>query len=93
MAVAYIDNWTQLGEDDSYVNLALSSLRQIFTFLKNLKPKITRNTEAYFWPKRHEIVEPSRFDTIEKAVKKETHKNLYNTKYNEMMREYNREPV
>jgi hypothetical protein len=27
MAVAYIDNWTKLGEDDSYVNLALSALR------------------------------------------------------------------
>lgn len=30
----------------------------------------------------------SRFDTIEKAVKKETHKNLFNAKYNELMREY-----
>jgi hypothetical protein len=27
MAVAYIDSWTKLGEDDSYVNLALSALR------------------------------------------------------------------
>jgi hypothetical protein len=62
----------------------------MFTFLKNMKPKISRNTEAYFWPKRHEIVEPSRFDTIEKAVRKETHKNLYNTKYNEMMRAHSK---
>lgn len=32
---------------------------------------------------------PTRFDTIEKQVKKMSHKNLYNSKYNEMMREYN----
>ncbi len=55
--------------------------------MKNLKPKVSRNTESFFWPQRHEIVNPSRFDTIEKAVKKETHKNLFNTKYNKMMNE------
>ena len=67
----------------------MHTLRNVLTYLKNLKPKVSRNTEAYFWPQRHEIVNPSRFDTIEKAVKKETHKNLFNTKYNSMMKEIN----
>lgn len=63
----------------------------MYTHLKNLKPSVSRNTEHYFWPQKHELVKPSRFDTIEKAVKKETHKNLFNSKYNELMMEYTRD--
>jgi hypothetical protein len=36
-------------------------------------------------------MKPVRFDTIESGVKKETHKNLYNSKYNEIMSEYNKD--
>lgn len=34
---------------------------------------------------------PVRFDAIASAVKKETHKNLYNNRYNEIMKEYDRD--
>jgi hypothetical protein len=88
MATSYLENWTLLGEDDKYLNLCLHTIRSIYTYLKNLKPKITNYTETYRQAKKHEIMSPSRFDTIEKQVKKMTHKNLYNSKYNEMMREY-----
>lgn len=57
--------------------------------MKNLKPKVSRNSESYYWAKRHDLMSPTRFDVVENAVKKETHKNLYNSKYNEMMKEYN----
>ena len=53
MAKAYIESWTLLDEDESYLNLALCVIRSIYTYIKNLKPKITWNTETYFWPKKH----------------------------------------
>lgn len=63
-------------------------LRNLYTFLKNLKPKVSRNTETYFWPKNHEIVKQERFDTIEKKVKIDTQRNLYNHKYQEIMDDF-----
>lgn len=36
-------------------------------------------------------MEPTRFDTVESNVKKQTHKNLYNARYNDMMKDYNRQ--
>jgi hypothetical protein len=77
-----------LKDDDYYVNLMIHALRNLYTYLKNLKPKISIYTEKFYWASKHELVSPSRFDTIEKAVKKETNKNLYNSKYHEIMREY-----
>lgn len=89
MAVSYIESWTLLNDDDKYVNLCLATIRNIFTYIKNLKPKITNYTETYRQAKKHELMSPTRFDTIEKQVKTMSHKNLYNSKYNDMMREYN----
>lgn len=54
-----------------------------------MEPAISRQNEHYKWALKHELVNPVRFDTIVTNVKKENHKNLFNTKYNEMMREYN----
>lgn len=64
------------------------AIRNLYTYLKNLKPKVSRYTEFHYKPQRHELVNPSRFDIIEKTVKMESNKTLYNTKYNDMMREY-----
>jgi hypothetical protein len=91
MAIAYIESWTQLKDDERYVNMLLCTLRSIFTYLKNLQPSITRHKEMFVWAKKHDLAKPVRFDTIERNVKKETHKNLYNSKYNDMMKEYNKD--
>ena len=89
-AVAYIEGWTLLNEDDVYLNLALGVIRQIYTFIKSKWPLISTNTESYFWPKKHELVSPSRFDTIEKTIRKNTHKNMHNQAYNKMIKESER---
>ena len=86
LAQAYIENWTLLDEDETYLNLALCVIRSIYTYIKNLEPKISVNTETYFWPKKHQIVQVSRFDTLERAIKKNAHKNVHNMRYNELMR-------
>lgn len=36
-------------------------------------------------------MKPTRFDEIETAIKKETHKNLYNSSYNAIMKEYDKD--
>ena len=41
MTTSYIENWTLLDEDAKYLNLCLHTIRSIYTYLKNLKPKIT----------------------------------------------------
>ena len=87
IALSYLEQWSELKDDDYYVSLVMTCLRNIYTFLKNLKPKVSRNTEAYFWPKRHEMIKQERFDTIEKKVKKDSHRNMYNHKYEEIMKE------
>lgn len=87
-ALNYIENWTLLRDDLFYVTLVVNVLRNMYTFLKNLKPTISTYREKHYWAERHEIVNPSRFDTIEKTIKKETHKTLHNANYNKMMREY-----
>jgi hypothetical protein len=69
----------------------LHTLQSIFTFHKNNLSKVTRYTESYKWASRHEMSAPVRFDAIASAVKKETHKNLYNGRYNEIMKEYDRD--
>lgn len=45
MALAYIENWTQLGEDVTYINSVIYCLRAIFTFIKSMKPATSRHTE------------------------------------------------
>ena len=77
-----------LKDDNYYVSMVIVVLRNLYTFLKNLHPKVSTYTEKHYWAQKHELVNPSRFDTIEKAVKKETHKNMNNTNYNKLMREY-----
>lgn len=91
MTISYIDNWVFLKDDHKYTNLLLCTIRSIFTFLKNLNPSVSRHNEMYVWTKKSDLVQPTRFDTIEKNVMMESHKNLYNSKYNEMMTDYNRE--
>ncbi len=80
-----------LKDDDYYVNLVIVAVRNLYTFLKNLKPKVSRYTEAHYRAARHELVNPSRFDLIEKGVKMESNKTLFNSKYNDMMREYSQQ--
>jgi len=67
------------------------AVRNLYTFLKNLKPKVSRYTEAHYRAEKHELVNPSRFDLIEKGVKMETNKTLFNSNYNQLMREYRSE--
>ncbi len=69
-ALSYLNNWTKLKDDDHYVNLMMIAMRSIYTFIKNLAPKISRYTESHFWAEKHELVEPTRFDEIEKTIKK-----------------------
>jgi hypothetical protein len=86
MTIQYIENWTLLGEDDFYVNLALCVLRALYTNIKGLKPSVSHHTEAFFWAQRHELLSPTRFDTIATTIKKSTHKNMFNSKYNDLMK-------
>jgi len=86
-AISYLENWTLLKDDPFYVSMVVSVLRNIYTFLKNMKPVVSTYKEKHYWADRHELVNPSRFDTIEKTIKKETHKNLHNSNYNKMMRD------
>ena len=88
-AMSYLSNWIALKDDDFFVNLVISVVRNIYTYLRNLKPKVSRYREFHYRPERHEIVNPGRFDLIEKSVKMESNKTLFNSKYNEVMREYN----
>lgn len=81
MALQYLNNWALMKDDDYYVNLMMTSMRSIYTFIKNLAPKISRYTESHFWAPKHDLIEPSRFDTIEKAIKKEAHMNTINSNY------------
>lgn len=77
-----------LKDDGYYVNLVIVAVRNLYTYLKNLKPKVSRYTEVHYQAAKHELVNPSRFDLIEKGVKMESNKTLFNSKYNDMMREY-----
>lgn len=69
--------------------MILKTLRKIHTYLKSIKPEISHYTEYFKQIKKHELLYPSRFDTIEKQVKTMNHKNLYNSKYTDLMNEYN----
>ena len=91
MAVAYIEGWITLKDDVSYINLVLGVIREISTYIRNEIPKITQYREQYYWRKKHEIFKHTRFDVMEDAIKKESNKNIHNQKYNETMREYNRD--
>jgi hypothetical protein len=87
-AKSYIENWILLKEDEYYVGLVVAVVRNLFTFLKNLKPKVSQYTDAHYRPERHELMSASRFDTIELAIKKQSHKNVHNANYNRIMKEY-----
>jgi hypothetical protein len=79
MAKSYIDSWINQGEDDYYVNLALGAFRNLYTFNKNQKPAISHHSEVFLRTKRHELVEPTRFDVMEASIKKSSfEKNLFN---------------
>lgn len=66
----------------------IAVVRNLYTFLKNLKPKVSQYTDAHYWAERHELMNPSRFDTIVLAIKKQSHKTLHNSNYNELMQDY-----
>jgi hypothetical protein len=44
-AISYIEDWILLKDDDFYASLVIFTLRNIYTYLKSIKPKITRYTE------------------------------------------------
>jgi hypothetical protein len=78
MALHYIESWTLLNDDPKFVSFVLSVVRVLYTFITSSYPKISRNTETYFWAQKHEIFSPTRFDTIENTIKVEKIRNLSN---------------
>lgn len=74
----YIENWTTLNDDPKFVSLVLSVIRVLYTFFSNAHPKISRNTETYFWAQKHEIFSATRFDTIANTFKVEKMRNSSN---------------
>ncbi len=56
MTISYIENWVFLKDDNKYTNLLLFTVRSIFTFLKNLKPSVSKYNEMYLWAKKSDLV-------------------------------------
>ena len=71
-----MENWIQLKEDDRFVNMALGAIRAVYTYLRSLNPKISRNMETYYWADKHEKLVPTRFDVIENQIKVQKMKNI-----------------
>jgi hypothetical protein len=46
-AVNYIENWTLLKDDDYYTSLVIHAVRNLYTYLKSLKPKVSRYVEFH----------------------------------------------
>ena len=56
VAMAYLDSWVALKEDDTYINMLLFTLRQLYTYLKGLQPSTSRNTEHFAWIQKFEVI-------------------------------------
>lgn len=48
-ALNYLQNWTLLKDDNHYVSIVIVVLRSIYTFLKNMQPKISTYAEKHYW--------------------------------------------
>jgi hypothetical protein len=48
-AINYLENWTFLKDDNYYVSMVIVVLRNLYTFLKNLQPKVSTYTDKHYW--------------------------------------------
>lgn len=52
----YIQNWINLKDEQQYVSLVVVTVRNMYTFIKNLVPSVTQNTVLFKWPKYHNLI-------------------------------------
>jgi hypothetical protein len=57
----YLDAWLALdAEDAAFKKLVVSTLRNLHTYIKNLKPEVTHNTHLYPWHLRKDMYKQER---------------------------------
>ncbi len=67
-AKAYLNRWVELGEDKSYVSLAIIVIKGIFTHWKQSLPSETVSHIKHAWYDPHDVVNNQRIDQADKAV-------------------------
>jgi len=64
---AFLTKWSQLGEDQSYVSLAILVVKGIFTHWKQALPNDTVSHIKHAWYDPHELMHHQRIDQVGKS--------------------------